>query len=42
MIALVNVDNIKEIPLDTEEEFKSISTKSIIHKVISEMKSFIL
>ncbi len=41
MIALANVDNIQEIPLNIEDKFKIISTKNIIHKIVTEMKSFI-
>lgn len=42
MIALSSVDNIIEIPLDIEDDFKTISTKNLIKKVTSEIKSFIL
>lgn len=42
IIALANVDTITEIPLDIEERFKMISTKNLIHNVVSEIKSFIL
>jgi len=42
MIALANVDNIQEIPLNIENRFEAISTKNTIHKIVTEMKSFIL
>lgn len=42
MIALSNIDNITEIPLDIEEKFKTVLTKNLIHKALFEIKSFIL
>lgn len=42
MIALANVDNIQEIPLNIEDKFKLTSTKNTIHKIVTEMKSFMV
>ena len=42
IIALANVDNIQEIPLNIENKFKVIHTKNIVRKIVTEMKSFIL
>lgn len=42
IIALASVDNVPEIPLNIEAGFKNISTKSIIHKLVIEIKSFMV
>lgn len=42
MIALANVDNIQEIPLNIENKFKAISATNTIHKIVTEMKSFMI
>lgn len=41
IIALANANTIPEVPLDTEDKFKNISTKEILSKTVSNIKSFI-